>query len=162
MAISKQKKQDVIVKLKDILGGATSFVFVAFRALKVGDTTAMRKALTGKGVGYMVAKKTLLARALQDSKFEGTVPELKGEIALAYGRDILAPAREIYEAAKKHKDALSIVGGIFEGAYVGKEKILSLALIPPREVLYGQFANLLISPIQRFAIALSKIAEKKA
>ena len=161
MAITKEKKKEIVGKFSDILKNAKSLVFVAFRGFKVAETTAMRKALKGKGIGYVVAKKTLLRRALEEKKIEGSIPELSGEIALVYGDDLLAPAREINLAAKTNKDNLSIVGGIFEGKFIGREEVLSLASIPTREILYGQFANLMISPIQRFVIALSQVAEKK-
>jgi large subunit ribosomal protein L10 len=93
------------------------------------------------------------------------MPELEGEIAVAYqaekAGDILAPAREVYSFVKKFKDSLSIVGGVFEGKYIGKEDMVSIATIPGRQVLIGQFVNLINSPIQGLVISLDKIAEKK-
>ncbi len=162
MAKSRKQKKEIIEKLHDVVKSASSIVFVAFRGLKVTDTTAMRKELRKVGVMYVVAKKTLLGRVLGESKVHGSTPALVGEIALAYGADSLSPAREMYVAVKKYKDNLAIIGGVFEGKYVGKDEMISLAMIPNREVLYAQFANVLASPATRFAVALSKIAEKKS
>jgi large subunit ribosomal protein L10 len=89
------------------------------------------------------------------------MPQLDGEIAIAYSADLLAPAREIYVFEKKFKDNVKIVGGVFEGAYADREKMVAIATIPSQQVLYAQFVNLINSPIQRLVIGLSQIAEKK-
>ena len=39
--------------------------------------------------------------------------------------------------------------------------MISIATIPPLQVLRGMFLNVINSPIQRFAIALGQIAESK-
>jgi large subunit ribosomal protein L10 len=165
MAISKTKKKEILDKAKGIASDSPSIVFVNFKGIKVSDTSNMRKELRKLGVKFNVFKKTLLSKALSEHKIEGVMPELEGEIAVAYqaekAGDILAPAREVYSFVKKFKDSLSIVGGVFEGKYIGKEDMVSIATIPGRQVLIGQFVNLINSPIQGLVISLDKIAEKK-
>ena len=161
MAITKEKKEAIIAKLKDGLSSAQSAVFVKFHGLSVGDTTAMRKELRDNDVVYTVAKKTLIGRALDEAALKGDKPELEGEVALAYGDDLLAPAREVYAFQKKHKDSVTILGGVFEGTYKSKEEMTDIAAIPAPEVLRGQFVNIINSPIQSFVIALNQIAETK-
>jgi large subunit ribosomal protein L10 len=161
MAITKQKKKEIVDKAADVLKGAEALVFVNFHGLKVADTTTLRKELKSKGVNYLVAKKTLLKRAFATKALTGEMPQLDGEIAIAYSADLLAPAREIYVFEKKFKDNVKIVGGVFEGAYADREKMVAIATIPSQQVLYAQFVNLINSPIQRLVIGLSQIAEKK-
>jgi len=163
MAITKAKKQEVIAKVADAVSDATSVVFVGFKGLSVGDTSAMRRTLRNSDIGYLVAKKTLIRRALADKGYQGTMPELPGEIAMAWSRgDATLPAREIFEHGKKHKDALTIVGGVFDGVFVDAAGMRAIATIPPLPVLRGMFVNVINSPIQGLVIALDKIAEKKA
>lgn len=162
MAITKEKKQDIVAKLASAFAEATSVVFVKFGKLSVFDTSAMRKSLKADGTKYFVAKKTLIKRALAERGFTGDLPELPGEIAVAWGTDdMTAPARGIYEHGKKHKDALSIVGGVFDGLFADAAKMQAVATIPPVPVLRGMFVNVINSPIQGLVIALNKIAEKK-
>lgn len=162
MAINKAKKVDVVEKLTDAFNKAKSLVFVNFKGLTVGNTTLMRSALKKEGISYSVAKKTLTRRALLSQKFEGNTPELPGELALAWGEDLVAPAREVYTFQKKFPENLNILGGVFEGRYMTKSEIEGIATIPPTPILRGMFVNIINSPIQRFAIALSEIAKKKA
>lgn len=162
MAISKVKKGEVVDRLKAAFKTAGSLVFVNFKGLTVGNTTEMRRALKGEGVSYTVAKKTLTKRALDEGKFEGEAPALDGELALAWGEDLIAPARGVYTFQKKFPENLTILGGVFEGRYMSKAEIEGIATIPPIPVLRGMFVNIINSPIQRMAIALSEVAKLKA
>ncbi len=161
MAVTKAKKEEVLAKLVEIKGMADSIVFVHFNKLPVKDSTLMRTALRKEGVGFLVAKKTLMKRAF-DGAYEGTMPELEGEIAVAYSADAIAPAQNIKEFAGKFKDQLAIVGGVFQGVYKSKEEMTVIASIPPLQTLRGMFAQLINSPRQRFAVVLSKVAETKS
>lgn len=163
MAITKAKKEDIVAKVADAIKDAVSVVFVNFKGLSVADTSAMRKSLKGEGVGYYVAKKSLVKRVLADNGYEGTLPDMPGELALAWSTtDVTAAARGIYEAGKQHKGALSITGGVFENRFVDASGMTAIATIPPVPVLRGMFVNVINSPIQSFVIALNAIAEKKA
>ncbi len=163
MAITKQKKSEILAKLSDALKEATSVAFVVFTKLTVADASALRKDLKGKGVRYFVAKKTLLKRALSDRGYAGSLPELPGEVAIAWTaeEDITAPARGVYDFGKKLKGALAILGGVFEGAYADAPGMNAVATIPPVPVLRGMFLNVINSPIQGLVIALNKIREGK-
>ncbi|OGG47476.1 50S ribosomal protein L10 [Candidatus Kaiserbacteria bacterium RIFCSPHIGHO2_02_FULL_50_9] len=161
MARTKESKKEVVGRVTEAVRNAVSVVFVAFHGLPVAQTNAMRKELRKEGVGYFVAKKTLIRRSLTDLGILGDAPELSGEIAIAYGDDVIVPARSVAGFVKKHKDQLMIVGGILGGSFQGKEKMREIAAIPTLPVLYAQVANLLNSPIQGLAIGLNAIAEKR-
>ena len=161
MAINKAKKGEIVEKLTSAFKKAGSVVFVNFKGLTVGHTTTMRSTLKKEGVSYGVAKKTLTNRALDEQKYAGEKPALDGELALAWGEDLVAPAREVYNFVKKFPENLEILGGVFEGRYMSGEEITGIAKIPTLEVLRGKFVNIINSPIQRFAIALNEISKKK-
>lgn len=161
MAITKAKKGDILSKLETIKKDAQTLVFVKFKGVSVADTSAMRKALREAGVGYFVAKKTLMKRAFGDT-YSGEMPVLDGEIAVAYSADQIAPAQNIKDFAKKYKEAISIAGGVFEGAFKTREEMVAIASIPGMEVLRGMFAQVINSPRQRFAVVLSEVSKTKS
>ncbi len=161
MPITLQKKKELVAGLDKSLKTANSVVFVKFDKLKVADVNTLRRNLQGQGVGYIVAKKTLLKRALDTHKITGEIPEIPGQIAVAYSDDLLAPAREVFNFQKSHKDNVGIVGGVFEGKYMSKDEMLAIATIPPLQTLRAMFVNLINSPIQRFAVVLDQIALTK-
>lgn len=161
MAITKDKKANILTGLKDAVSNAQSMVFVNFQKISGNDTANLRKTLREKGVAYTVAKKTLTRMALNNSSISGEMPEMPGEFGLAYSDDLIAPAREIYAFEKKNPDNLKITGGVFEGRYMNRDEMLSIATIPDTPVLRGMFVNIINSPIQSFAIALNALAEKR-
>jgi large subunit ribosomal protein L10 len=161
MPLSKQKKHDAVERLSADIQTAESVVFINFHSLSVGDADVVRTGLQDGGVSYRVIKKTLARRVLEGAGYTGTLPPLEGELALAWGMDAVAPARGIHGFTRKFKDSLSIIGGVFEGAFQDKAAMNEIATIPSTQVLYGQFANLINSPIQRFVFALNQIAEQK-
>ena len=159
--LTKSRKEEMVKEIEGALDKNKSLVFVNFHGMNVANETALRSDLREKGVEYRVSRKTLLKHALE-GKAEGKLPELSGEVAIAYSPDMIASPREIYNFQKTHKGLLDIIGGIFEGKFLGKEKMMEIAMIPSREVLYAQFVNLINSPIQRFAVVLDQIAKSKS
>ena len=162
MAINKEKKKEILGKIDGALSEANSLVFVNFHGLTVAGITEMRRALHASGVKYFVAKKNLIRRALGSATLTGDMPELPGEIAIAWSSDLVAPAREVYAFQKKTPDNIKIVGGIFEKGYMNQVRMMEIATIPALPVLHGKFVNIINSPIQRFVIGLSEIASKKS
>ena len=149
-----------MAKLKTV-GKAKSLAFVNFHGLTVKDVTEMRRTLRQSGVSYIVAKKSLTKKALGESGIAGTLPELSGELGIAWSEDLLAPARETFGFQKKFEKRISLLGGVFEGKFLGAEEIKEIAMIPPLQTLRAQFVNLINSPIQGFVMALSEVAKKK-
>ena len=161
MAITKQKKVEILAKIDGILKEAKTVVFVNFHNLTVAKERELRSSLRKEGVGYTVAKKSLIKRALDAKGVTGTLPELNGEVAIAYGVDELSPAREVAAFAKGNAEQLSMLGGIFDGKFMDKSEINAIASIPGMLALRAQFVQLINSPRQRFAVVVQQFAESK-
>lgn len=167
MAVTRQKKEATLEKLQSIFKNAATAVFVNFHGLTVSDVSDVRRTLKGEGIGYTVAKKTLIKKALPTSGAEGEMPSLDGEVAVAHipggdGADITAPARGIHAFAKKFENRIAILGGIFGGKLLNREEMLEIATIPSTHTLQGMFVNVINAPIQGFVVALQAIADKKS
>jgi len=168
MAQTKQQKIEVVTKLENAFKNAASTVFVHFKGVNISEETQMRRELKAQEVKYTVAKKTLIKRALESLGHTPDQVPMEGEVAIAHGggNDATAAARLIHEYGKKflgpNKDVkISILGGLFEGKLVGKELMQEIATIPSMLGLRGMFANIINSPRQRFAIALSEVGKTK-
>ncbi len=161
MAISKEKKGEILSSLQKIVKDSVSIVFINFHSLPVVESTTIRKALREKGIGYTVAKKSLTRKALTEGGISGELPELPGELGIVYGTDSIEPAREIFGFQNKLDKKIQIVGGVFEGKFMTREEMLVISQIPSLQTLRAQFVNLINSPIQRLVIGLNAIAEQK-
>ena len=161
MAVSKEKKGEILTKLKKIVKDSAGIVFINFHSLPVSESTKIRKVLRERDIGYTIAKKTLTRKALLENNIAGNMPEMPGELGIVYGTDPLDSAREIYSFQKSLDKKVQIIGGIFEGKFMNREEMVSIAQIPGLKTLQVQFVNLINSPIQGFVMALSEIAKKK-
>jgi len=169
MAITKEKKVEILAKLKNEVVKAKTIVFVHFKGLPVAEANNLRQTLRESATKFLVAKKTLIRKALTEAGLAGELPALDGEVALAYlpageagGDDPLAPPRSVYEYEKKTQGQVKILGGIYESEFRDAAMMITLAQIPSREVLLGQLVGLLQSPIRGLAVALSEIAKQKS
>jgi large subunit ribosomal protein L10 len=161
MAISKDKKHAIVARLTDAFKEASSIAFVGFTKFTVADASKLRRELSKVGVAYFVAKKTLIRRVLAASGYAGEVPELPGEVAVAWTtQEVTAPARGVYEFGKKLKGALTLLGGVLDGTYQNVEGITAIAMIPPMPVLRGMLLQVIHSPIQGLVIALDQISKR--
>lgn len=160
MPITKAKKQEMLSKLQ-IVAKNPSVVFVNFHGLPMPETVELRSTLRQKGVGFLVAKKTLVRKAFSEAGIAGEIPATEGELALAYSQDALAAAREVYAFQKKFDGKLAIQGGTFESSFQNKVQMMEIAQIPDRQTLLGMFVNVINSPIQGLAVALNAVAEKR-
>jgi len=162
MSITKAKKQEINTQVSSALADSATSVFVSFSSLGVVKNNILRKALRKNDSDYLVVKKTLLKRAMDAATATGEKPDLgQGMVAVAFGTDEMAPAREVFEFSKTHKDSISIIGGIFDGVFKSQEEMMDIAIIPGMDTLRGMFANVINSPLTRFAVVLNQVAETK-
>lgn len=166
MSKTKEQKGEIINKLEKAFQNASSTVFVHFTKINVAEESAIRRSLRSDGISYVVAKKTLIRRALDKLGLPHKDVPLQGEVSVAYDvnakGDPTEVARRIWGFAKQFGgEKLSILGGIFEGKFVGGEAMQEIATIPPVSALRGMFVNVINSPIQGFVVALNAIALKK-
>ena len=170
MAISRQKKGEILTKLTKIVKNSATIVLVNFHGLTMLEATSVRKDLKSRGAGFTVAKKTLTKKVLSEAGFKGQIPELPGELGMVYLSDsvvqagevdLIEGARGVYEFQKKLNKKIQIVGGVFQGKFMNQSEMTAIAQIPTLKTLQAQFVNLISSPIQGFVLALNQIAEIK-
>jgi large subunit ribosomal protein L10 len=162
MALTRPEKKDILDDLADTFAEAETVTFVRFDQLNVDRMEQLRTSLRDEDVKLQVVKKTLLGLTLDDLQVKGARPELPGKIAIAYGGDITASARGLYqfETNDEAGETLEIVGGIFEGEYKDQEAMNEIAQIPGEEELRGMFVNAIASPMSGLAVTLNERAKQ--
>ena len=161
MAITRSKKEEVVQKIKEIAENAQTITFISFDKVTAEEANTVRNACADAEVGYTVAKKTLIQKAFEGTTIDGEFPNLEGEVAVAYGKDLLAPARIMGEQSKALDGRLQLIGGVFEGDFISAEEMKKIAAIPPIETLYAQFLTVISAPVRGFVSVLDQIAKKE-
>ncbi|MFH2105460.1 MAG: 50S ribosomal protein L10 [Parcubacteria group bacterium] len=156
MAKTKQQKKEIIAGLTDKLNKAKSVVLTNYQGLSVGEVTELRQQMHEQAVDYSIVKNTLLKVSWDQSDFKGVeLVKPSGPVAVAFGyEDEVAPARLVYEYAKKHKE-LEITSGVLEDKLLSKEEVESLALLPSKDELIAKTIGTIKAPLTGFVNVLA-------
>jgi large subunit ribosomal protein L10 len=158
MAISRTAKEQAVDTLTGELGRIKLAVMTDYRGLTVREVEDLREVLRAEGITYRVTKNTLLRLAAsKNPAFAEIDPtNFTGPMALAMGfDDEIAPARVIFQFAKKH-EALEIVGAITaDGQYLDAAQVKALATLPTREQLLAQVVGTIAAPLTGFVGVMS-------
>lgn len=155
--LTKQKKQEILKDLEANLKKAKIVIFINFHGLNVITSHKLRKLLREIGVCYLVVKKTLAKKALEMVGLKGEMPNLEGELALAYSeQDPIVSAKVLQKFAKENK-TIKLLGGVWDNKYINSEMVLTLANIPSREILLGKLVYIINSPIRGMVVTLNGV-----
>jgi len=153
MAISRAAKETAVEQLTSELGRIKLAVMTDYRGLSVAEVEELRGILRKEGMTYRVSKNTLLRIATKNNPALAGIDSstFTGPMALALGfEDEVAPARLIFQYAKKHQ-ALEIVGAITgDGQVLNAAQVKALATLPSREQLLAQLVGTIAAPLTGF------------
>ncbi len=163
MSVENLKIKSAIVdEIKGKLENAESVVVVDYLGTTVEQATNMRAKLREANVDFTVYKNTLIARAIEGTKFEGLKDVLSGPSALAISHeDAIAPARVISGAIKEY-DKMAFKAGVVEGVLYDEAGLKALASIPSRDELIAKFMGSIQSPVGKLVRTFQAIADAKA
>lgn len=155
MAISKQKKEELVAQYKDLIEQSDALILTEYKGLSVNDMENLRSKIREAEGAFYVTKNTLLKLALEEA---GTsVPDdlLTGQVATGFAlgeAPTLAKALVDYAEKEEH---LSIKGGIMHMEILSGEQIESLAKLPTLDELHAQIIGLLSAPARDIASTLA-------
>lgn len=158
MALSKDKKKQVIDETKELLESSRMTVVVAYQGTPVKALQQLRRNGQETGTTIRVVKNRLIKQALTkvDNLKEVSSEGLEGMLMYAFNpEDEVAPAKVIAEFAKKQK-TLEFVGAISaEGKFLTAQEVTSLAELPSKPELIASVLSTLSSPVDGVMNGLS-------
>lgn len=158
MAISKDKKNELVADLTSLLEGAKTTVYAKYQGLTVAEMQELRKSAREAGVQIKVVKNRLVRVAMnQIAVYKDTdTTGLTGQLLYATSsEDEVAPAKVLANFAKEH-EALAIAGGFSDlGNNLSEDEVKALAAMPSKNELIAQVVAQLLSPATDSISALS-------
>ena len=146
MAITKEKKQESVSELKDLLSRSQAVILTEYRGLTAGQMATVRNKLRPFNSRFMVAKNTLVARSLTELGNPAPEELLQGPTALGFCfGDFREPVRVLMDLARE-TDILTIKGGLVGHSVLNKDGAQALTTFPSTEALRAQVVGGLQSP----------------
>lgn len=146
MAISRQKKEELVDQYVEQLTASQAVVFTDYRGLSVHDMQGLRAKMRDHDTMVQVVKNTLLYLALERAGMPVPKEQLAGPTAIAYlPEDVSSGAKALFDFAKDY-EALAIKGAILEGQVLDAEGAKGLRDLPSKVDVLSQLLRVIQTP----------------
>jgi large subunit ribosomal protein L10 len=157
MAITRQKKEEILQELIDKFGKSKSIVFTDYRGLDVAGISDLRRKLSENDAEMKIAKKTLISLAAKENKIEIDPSSMEGPVAATFSyKDPFSGIQALFKFSKEN-DKLKLLGGVINGEAVGPEVIEKYAKLPSHEELLAKFIGSINAPVSGFVGTLGNV-----
>ncbi len=169
--MNREEKSTTIQEIAAQIEGSEAIFAVDYRGISVPQAAELRSKLREADASFRIVKNRLTKLAADKAGEERLNELLQGPTALAFVRGDTAAAAKAISAFNKEHDVLTYKGGFMGETALDADAFKSIALLPSREVMIGQFAGVVASPItgivrglnaliQGLATQLGQIAEQ--
>ena len=169
--MNRDQKAAVVDEIADQIRAAEAIFAVDYRGISVPQAAELRGKLREADASFRIVKNRLTKIAADKAGEERLAELLQGPTALTFVRGDTAMAAKAISSFNKEHEVLTYKGGFMDSIGLDEERFKSIAKLPAREVLIGQFAGIVASPItglarglgsmiQGLALQLGQIAEK--
>jgi large subunit ribosomal protein L10 len=146
LAISKQRKEELVTQYTEQLEQSKGIILVDYLGLSVSDTDRLRLAIRPAGGKFQVVKNRLLALALKEVNMSLPAEWLLGPTAVGFCYEEVPSIAKIFADTAKDLETLKIKGGLIGTSVLGPEEVNAIATLPSREVLLAQVLGTINAP----------------
>jgi len=169
--MKRDEKAATIEEIAAQIEGADSIFAVDYRGISVPQAAELRGKLREAGASFRIVKNRLTKLAAERAGEERLAELLQGPTALAFVQGDTAQAAKAISNFSREHEVLVFKGGFMDELSLDEDRFKSIARLPSREVLDGQLAGVVASPltglvrglgsmISGLALQLGQIAEK--
>ncbi len=170
--MNRDEKATAIEEIAADIEAAEAIFAVDYRGISVPQAAELRSKLRESDASFRIVKNRLTKIAAEKAgEAERLNSLLQGPTALTFVRGDTAQAAKAITSFNKEHDVLTFKGGFMDGTSLDEDAFKAISRLPGREVLNGQLAGVVASPltglvrglgsmIQGLALQLGQIAEK--
>jgi large subunit ribosomal protein L10 len=169
--MNREEKSAAIKEIAADIEAAEAIFAVDYRGISVPQAAELRSKLREADASFRIVKNRLTKIAADQTGEERLAELLQGPTALTFVRGDTAQAAKAITTFNKEHEVLTYKGGFMDATSLDEAAFKSIAKLPGREVLNGQLAGVVASPltglvrglgsmIQGLALQLGQIAEK--
>lgn len=170
--MNRDEKATAIEEIAADIEAADAIFAVDYRGISVPQAAELRSKLREADASFRIVKNRLTKIAAEKAgEAERLDALLQGPTALTFVRGDTAQAAKAITSFNKEHDVLTYKGGFMDSISLDEDAFKAISRLPGREVLNGQLAGVVASPltglvrglgsmIQGLALQLGQIAEK--
>lgn len=169
--MNREEKSATIQEIAAQIEASEAIFAVDYRGISVPQAAELRSKLREADASFRIVKNRLTKLAADQAGEARLAELLQGPTALTFVRGDTAQAAKAISTFNKEHEVLTYKGGFMDATSLDEDAFKSIARLPSRDVLNGQFAGIVASPltglvrglgsmIQGLALQLGQIAEK--
>lgn len=169
--MNREEKSATIEEVAAQIEASEAIFAVDYRGISVSQAAELRAKLREADASFRVVKNRLTKLSAEKAGEDRLAGLLQGPTALAFVRGDTAQAAKAITTFNKEHEVLTYKGGFMGTTSLDEDAFKSIARLPSRDVLNGQLAGVVASPItglvrglgsmiQGLALQLGQIAEK--
>lgn len=168
--MNRDEKAAAIEEIAAQIEAAEAIFAVDYRGISVPQAAELRGKLREADASFRIVKNRLSKLAAEKVGEERLAELLQGPTALTFVRGDTAQAAKAISNFNKEHDVLTFKGGFMDATSLDADAFKAISRLPGRDVLNGQLAGVVASPltglvrglgsmIQGLALQLGQIAE---
>ena len=162
MALSRQKKEQVLAQYKKWVDDSQAVVLVEYTGIKMADLDAIRAKLRDTGGEFHVVKNTFARKIFEANGMTIPAGYLEKSTAIAFAfKDAAATTKALTEATVK-MEAVKLKGGFLGKQSLNPAQVKALAELPPLPVVRAQLLGVLQAPASKLVRTIAEPARSMA
>ena len=158
MAISKQRKEEVMAQYNDWVKRSEAVILVEYTGAKMKSLDSLRAKIRDAGGEFHVVKNTLVRRAFAASGMEFPADYLVKSTAISFAFTDPASTAKALTDAMKGKDFIKVKGGYMSGKALNAAQVKALSDTPPLPVVRAQLLGVLQAPAGKLVRTIAEPA----
>lgn len=162
MAVSKERKEEIVAKYQGWLGKSQAVIMTEFVGLSMKNLDELRRNIREVGGEFHILKNTLGIIAFENSGL--VLPEgyFEGSTAAGFAYDDAPGLAKAMTDFSNEVEFLKIKGGYLEAQPVSAEEIKVLAKVPPLPIMRAHLLGTIVAPASKLARTLAEPARQVA
>jgi len=162
LAISKQRKEEVLAQYKDWLGKSQAVILVEYTGVTMKDLDTIRARMREAGGEFHVVKNTLAKRAFEAGGLSIPQDYFEKSTAIGFAFSDVAATTKALADVMKNIAALKVKGGFMGAEMLNPAQVKALADLPPLPVIRARLLGVLQAPAGKLARTLAEPARQLA
>ncbi len=158
MALSKDKKHEVVDEVKELLTISKLTVVAKYQGTTVKAMQALRAQARDSGTNVKVVKNRLVKKAIEQTEHlkDADTAALEGMLLYAFNsEDEVAPAQALANFAKTEPSIEFVGAYTLDGHFMSADDVKALASLPSKDQLRAMLVGTLAAPLSGFVNVLS-------
>ncbi len=157
--MNREEKSATIQEIAAQIEASEAIFAVDYRGISVPQAAELRSKLREADASFRIVKNRLTKLAADKAGEERLADLLQGPTALTFVRGDTAQAAKAISTFSKEHGVLTYKGGFMDTTSLDAESFKAIALLPNREVLIGQFAGVVASPVTGIVRGLNALIQ---